>query len=246
MEHLSLEALSTLFVLLPGFLCARIVQSLCVRPKQTELDKVVESLVYSFVIYLVFVWISGYNSPIGIVATAETGAQKHYSVEFRTRGLGELAVIALILAFLISWIETNDISGKLFRRFKLTQRTARSSIWSDVFHEIGGVVHVELGDGRRVMGWLRYYSDEPSDRSLFLERAAWVGPERKLIAVKGPGLLITQDLGVRWIEFLDTKEGDTAASIQDDGESQSWQTYVVIALALIGSCAIGYALGTGR
>jgi hypothetical protein len=246
MEHLSLEALSTLFVLLPGFLCARLVQSLCVRPKQTELDKVVESLVYSFVIYLVFVWISGYNSPIGIVATAETGAQKHYSVEFRTRGLSELAGIALILALLISWIETNDISGKLFRRFRLTQRTARSSIWSDVFHEIGGIVHVELGDGRRVMGWLRYYSDEPSDRSLFLERAAWIGPGLQLIPVKGSGVLITQDLGVRWIEFLDAKEGNPAPSTADETEAQPWQTYVVITLALIGSSAIGYALGRGR
>jgi hypothetical protein len=60
------------------------------------------------------------------------------------------------LALAIGGIVTNDLSGILFRRLKLTQRTTRSSVWSDVFHERGRVLEVELGDGRRIIGWLRW------------------------------------------------------------------------------------------
>jgi hypothetical protein len=40
---LGFDALSVLIILLPGFFCARIFQWLCVRPQQTEMDKVVEA-----------------------------------------------------------------------------------------------------------------------------------------------------------------------------------------------------------
>ena len=39
------EAFGLLLVLLPGFLCAYVVQSLAVRCQQTEADKVIEALI---------------------------------------------------------------------------------------------------------------------------------------------------------------------------------------------------------
>lgn len=200
MEHLGFEGLAALFILLPGFLCARMVQSLCVRPKQTELDKIIESLLYSFVVYVVFVSISGGAMPVGVL-TREIDGMTHFGIELKTRALVQLCGISLILAFAIGGIVTNDISGRVFRYLRLTQRTTRSSVWSDTFHDMGGVILVELGDGRRVMGWLRYYSDEPKDSSLFLEKAAWLD-EGKTTAINGPGVLITRDLGINFIVFL--------------------------------------------
>jgi len=118
-------------------------------------------------------------------------------------------MIAVFLALLISCIITNDISGTLFRKLRLTQRTSRSSLWADVFHQYGGVVLVHLGDGRRVEGWLRYYSDEPAPSSLFLVNAAWVTDENKLILIDGPGIFITQEMDIRIIEFLHLKQPET-------------------------------------
>jgi hypothetical protein len=79
---------------------------------------------------------------------------KHYSLDIQPKSLGELAIISVCLGVLIGFIETNDLSGLFFRLIRATQRTTRSSVWSDVFHERKGVVQVELGDGRSVMGWI--------------------------------------------------------------------------------------------
>ena len=63
MEKVGFEGLAILLILLPGFLCAGLIQALCVRPNQTELDKVWEALLYSFVVYVVFVCLVGPAMP---------------------------------------------------------------------------------------------------------------------------------------------------------------------------------------
>jgi Family of unknown function (DUF6338) len=220
MEHLGLEGLAALFILLPGFLCARLVQSLYVRPKQTELDKVTESLLYSFVIYVVFVALFGGAMPVGLVTQQVEGVTQ-YGVQLKAKPLVELATISFLLAFSIGAIVTNDISGKVFRYLRLTQRTTRSSVWSDTFHDLGGVLLVELGDGRRVMGWVRYYSDEPKNASLFLENAVWVDADLETTPIDGPGILITQSLGINWIEFLHYSERDDSSVLHLGSPSNS-------------------------
>lgn len=47
-----IAALGIFLILLPGFSCAFLVQRIAVRAKQTELDKVIEALLLSFVLYL--------------------------------------------------------------------------------------------------------------------------------------------------------------------------------------------------
>jgi hypothetical protein len=142
--------------------------------------------------------------PVALVEQQSEGVM-HYAVQLKPRPIAELALISFLLAAAIGGLVTNDLSGRLFRKLRLTQRTTRSSVWSDAFHDRGGVLQVELGDGRRVLGWLRYYSDEPQDSSLFLERANWVNEDLTLTPVDGPGILITKDLGINWIEFLDSR-----------------------------------------
>jgi|ERR1700730_11920756 len=150
---------------------------------------------------VLFVCLVGPVMPVGLRITQANGVQQ-YNVELQPKPLAKLALISVVLALAVGGIVTNDISGKLFRKLRLTQRTSRSSVWGDTFHEYSGVILVELGDGRRVEGWVRYYSDEPTPASLFLENAAWVTDENTLIPIDGPGILITQELGIRSIEFL--------------------------------------------
>jgi hypothetical protein len=201
MPELGLEALSVLLILLPGFLCARIVQALCVRVSQTELDKVIEALLYSFVIYVVFaLFVDGFPVALRVESVGEV---KRYAIESKPLAFLTLGGVALAWALLISVSTTNDLHGKLLRRLRITQRTARSSVWSDVFHQLGGYVQVELADGRNVLGWLRYYSDTPEECTLYLEDAAWIGLDQKTVRVPGPGVLLTAKSGIRTIMFLD-------------------------------------------
>jgi hypothetical protein len=198
------EALAVLLVLLPGFLCARIVQALCVRPKQSDVDKILESLLYSFIVYLCFAVVSGGAIPVKVDVT-ETEDVKTYSVEIQRSPLATLAGISVCLGLLIGAVNTKDLSGRFFRWARLSQRTTRSSVWNDVFHERSGTVLVGLADGRRVMGWAEHYSDDPKEGSLFLQKAAWIKDDGAEAPINGAGILITKESKVEYIEFLEWK-----------------------------------------
>ena len=103
----------------------------------------------------------------------------------------------------------HDALLRLFRRLSLTECTSRASTWNDVLQDVDGVAQVELSDGRSVIGWVRYYSDDPDDASLFLERAAWVKSDSgELEPIPGPGILLTKDAGIRSVMFLDEATGN--------------------------------------
>jgi hypothetical protein len=201
MPGIGLEALVVLLMLLPGFFAAHIVQSLCTRPQQSEFDKVIEALLYSFVTYLLFTAIIG-QVPLSMRVEPD-GQAKLVSVETRVGPLLWLGLIALAVALILSFSTNNDLHGRVLRKLRFTQRTARNSVWSDVFHYASGYVQVELVDGRNVLGWLRYYSDTPEESSLCLEDAAWIGPGNVKVPIKGPGILLTKESGIRTIMFLD-------------------------------------------
>ncbi len=200
MPDFRFEVLAVLVVLLPGFLAARLEQRLTVNPKQNEFDKTVEALLYSFFIYLTFTAI--FRS-LPVSAKAEkVGETIHYSIEASPLRLALLPVIAVALSVLVSFAANNDYFGRFFRWLGVTRRTWRASTWDDVFQDLGGVVQVELSDGRSVLGWLKFYSDRPEDRTLFLERAAWVNADGGLEEIQGPGILLTKESDIRQVMFL--------------------------------------------
>jgi hypothetical protein len=202
MGEFKFEAIGVLVILLPGFLAASIKQRLAINREQNELDKIIEALLYSFVTYVVFIAFA-HTLPVGF--RMETRGEKtSYFVEPPDIGrLVLLLIIPLVLGIGMSFLTNNDLLGRLFRWMRVSRRTWRDSIWSDVFYNFGEAVQVELTDGRSVMGWLKYFSDTPEGASLFLERAAWVGSDLKPIEIKGPGILLTKESGIRSVSFLD-------------------------------------------
>jgi hypothetical protein len=202
MGEFKFEAITVLVILLPGFLAARIKQRLTVNREQSELDKIIEALLYSFLTYIIFTAIT-HTIPVAL-KTETKGEITRYFVE--GPDLGRLALLLLIPLFLgigMSFLANNDLLGRLFRWIRVSRRSWRDSIWSDVFHNFGGAVQVELADGRSVMGWLKYFSDRPEDSSVFLERAAWVDSDLELVYVAGPGIFLTKESGIRSVAFLD-------------------------------------------
>lgn len=178
---LGFDALSVLIILLPGFFCARIFQWLCVRPQQTEMDKVIEALLFSFMVYVTFIAIFGQLQP----------TRKHVIA---------LATLSIAVALISSVVWSNDLLGRLLRYARVTQRTSRPYIWNDVFHHYSGYALVELSDGRFVLGWVRYYSDHPP-AALFLEDASWVTSTGERMHLDGPGILVTEQCGIKTVSF---------------------------------------------
>lgn len=191
---LNTETLTVLLVLLPGFVCAKLIAWLCPRPQQTEMEKVVDALLYSFIVYAIFVLIFGLPGKV-------------------VRGqVAVLALIPFVVAALVSFVVTNDSTGALLRWAKLTHRTTRPSTWHDVFHKYSGYVLVELEDYRWIMGWVEFYSDFPNPPTLFLKDACWIeretGTRRQIV---GPGILISGTF--KYISFYsakDTRQSTTA------------------------------------
>lgn len=205
MKDISLDALAVLIVLLPGFLAARLVQSFANRSKQSDFDKVVEALVYTFVIYLLYsLW--GQGLPIDWKVTKDAADVEHYLVEFHSRRLLTIGAIAIGLALLAITDANHDLSGRLLRFLRLSRHTTRPTIWSDSFHEYGGVVQVELKDGRQVVGWLTRYSSDPQESALFLSRAHWLDDNAGSIPIPGKGILLTKASGITNVMFLDLVE----------------------------------------
>ena len=212
MGEFKFEAIAVLVILLPCFLAARLEQKLTVKGTRTELDKIVEALLYSFVVYVVYASITK-SFPVSVRDTL-TGLSHEYTVETKPLLLAALAGIAVVLAILKSYVGNHDLLGKLFRRLGVSQKSWRDSTWSDVFHNHGGAVQVQLADGRSVMGWLKYYSDEAEDGCLFLERAAWVAGD-ELVQIDGPGILLSKKSEVSSITFLHWKPSEQPGLFKD-------------------------------
>jgi hypothetical protein len=218
----SLVALEIFLILLPGFAAAYVVQQLATRRTQSDLERVIEALLFSFLIYVCFAaanrghlpFKSGQVSagakstaprtPSGSAADASESPDTSNTIVWDTGSLGILAAITFAFA-IAAVLYINHDGNRLFRRLHLTERTTRNSIWTDVFESEAGeeqVVQVELSGGRSVLGVLLYYSDDPDENSLFIARAAWISPDGEKIPIPGQGILLTKESGILSISLL--------------------------------------------
>jgi hypothetical protein len=220
----SLVALEIFLILLPGFAAAYVVQQLATRRSQSDLERVIEALLFSFIIYVCFAAAnhgklpfamekqpaaaagSGASAP-GISATAAakpTDDDSGQTIVWDPGSLGLLAGITFAFAVL-AILYINHDGNRLFRRVHLTERTTRSSIWTDIFESEAGqeqIVQVELPGNRSILGVLLYYSDDPDENSLFIAKASWVTADGDQIPIPGQGILLTKQSGILSISLL--------------------------------------------
>jgi hypothetical protein len=201
----STGALQIFLILLPGFAAAYLVQLLAIRSKQTDLDKVIEALLFSFVIYVTSYIFHWGGQPFPSLSLPQTGVAKlHPGNVFALAGVTVLWALAMI-------IFVNRDGTHLLRKWNITERTSRSSIWNDVFQgiqqkkdpDLGSIVQVELADGRSLQGVVAFYSDTADECSVFLGDARWIGDENATVPINGPGILLTRNANIVSISFLD-------------------------------------------
>lgn len=197
-----------------GFACAYIVEKLAVRRKQSDFDKVIEAFLFSLILYLVVAPFFGYTLPLLWNHLSIAGSEQ-YVLHLRWLYLAVLAASAAVLAILYSANLNRDWLLRLLRRIGVTQRTVRNTIWNDTFQDIqASYVLVEIAGDRRLIGFVRYYSDDPKENSIFLEDAAWVMDNGDQQPILGPGILLTKLSGIESISFLapGNDQGEQSAS----------------------------------
>ena len=212
-----LQAIFALVVLLPGFVSARIVRMMSAKTPQTELERVIEALIFSFFTYVCYVAIFGALLPFEWTAAAKG---QNYSVYVYRWRLISIALIAVVLGFIWGYIREHDLVLKNLRNWKVTRRSSNESVWTDVFLSNGGTVQVGLGDGRSVIGWLKRYAESGEERTLFLERARWISQDVTQtdnsdrsdvqddsdLTLPGDGLLLlTEKAEIKYVMFLDER-----------------------------------------
>lgn len=197
-----LQALLALFLLLPGFVSARIVRMLNARSQQSDLERIIQALMYSFLIYVVYLGVFGANLPIEWLPAAATTSPTFQFVVHRKQiwTLGGLSV-----GWGIVWgiIRSYDLHMRLLRLIRVTERTSRESVWNDVMLNQSGAVQVGLGDGRIAIGLLTRYSDTGDEGSLFLTKASWITEDKSIVPIYGPGLLLTRSSDIKFVMFLE-------------------------------------------
>jgi hypothetical protein len=203
----SLIALQIFLILLPGFAAAYLVQQLATRRKQSDLERIIEALLFSFVIYVCFIAANRGQLPFHVQKGSDANGD---SIVWDPSSVWILAGITFGFGF-FAVVYINHDWNRVFRKLHLTERTTRNSIWTDIFESEAGreqVVQVELSGGRSVLGVLLYYSDDPDESSLFVTRAAWVTSEGEKIPIPGQGILLTKESGIRSISLLEPAEDD--------------------------------------
>jgi hypothetical protein len=137
-----LQTLVALLVLLPGFVSARIVRALSAQAPQSELERVIEALIFSFFTYVFYIAIFGTSLPI----EWQPSFQVHrWRVVF-------LAVMACELGLLWGVVRSKDLALGVLRKWGWTERTSSDSVWNDVFSNLTGTAQVGLRDGRNLIG----------------------------------------------------------------------------------------------
>lgn len=199
-----IQTIIALFILLPGFVSARIARALSAQASQSELERVIEALIFSFFTYVVYVGVFGTALPI------------EWQPGFRLHRWRLLFLTAAAVGLGLMWgiVRSKDLALGLLRRYKLTERTVRDSVWNDVFANLSGTAQVGLHDGRNLIGWVGRYADSGAERSIFLESAAWVNETGGLTPIRGKGILLTDKAEIEYVMFLEDK-ADPESSFSD-------------------------------
>lgn len=208
----TLLALQIVLVLLPGFSAAYVVQALATRRTQSDLERVIEALVFSFIIYICYVPLNSGKLPFHVIP--DPSGKGETTVVWEPAQLGWLAAVTALFALAaVAYIRFDG--NRLFQGIRLTERTTRNSIWNDVFEVEaikGQPLQVELADGRSVLGKLHYYSDAAEDASIYLADASWVDSKGDTIPIPGSGILLTKSCGIRSVSLLDPAIDKTETS----------------------------------
>jgi hypothetical protein len=217
----TLLALQVFLILLPGFSAAYVVQALATRRSQSDLERVIEALVFSFIIYVCYMPLNGGKLPFHIFH--DPSGKGDDTVIWDPAQLAWLAAVTLVFAFAsVAYIRFDF--NRLFHWIKLSERTTRNSIWNDVFESEaidGQPLQVELADGRSVLGSLLYYSDVAEDASIYLTQASWVDSNGNTIAIPGSGILLTKSSGIRSVSLLNPASDDTEKEAEPPATEQT-------------------------
>jgi hypothetical protein len=195
-----IEALQILLFLAPGFLASILLNTFCVREKKSEVAFVVEALVFSILIYSIY--LIGFNQlPVDLSAD---GLSLKWHLDWLSVFI--LLFVTIFLAIFASYSINHDWHTRLARKIKLGSRTSRASPWLDVVASKGPYVIINFSNGDRLYGQLTNFSDDPEKLSLYIFSPYWLDKDGRVIShhVAVDGVFVPSGSDIKFIQFLDS------------------------------------------
>ncbi len=194
MPEIGRETVSLLLYLLPGFLVAWLFYSLTSHSKPTQLERIIQALIFTLLVHALLVLERLLLQYVG----------QWYALRPWDKDAELLAsvVTALLLGIFVAHLTNKDTIHRHLRRFELSQRSASPNEWCTVFGSRRQFVVAHLRDGRRLYGWPLVWPSDPEKGHLFMTQPSWIHGETPLELVDTEGILVdVKDIG--HVEFAD-------------------------------------------
>ncbi|EJK2116914.1 hypothetical protein NK428_003863 [Vibrio navarrensis] len=211
---ISYELINIIMLLIPGFLSVKIFDLFRNTDGKDNIDRLIEGLIYNLLIYAFIEYTYGWTPAFEYKKVNDT-----YTYAMSTDKWLISITIILCVIFPLIWgaITHYDWHMKLLRKLRLTNKTSRQTAWDDVFSNEVRFLSLHLKDGRTVVGWPTYFSNDPDEGFIYLTQAAWVDDEGKYIETNSHGILFHKE-HIEFIEFMQHPEEEQGNDGQETTE----------------------------
>ena len=134
----SVVVLQIFLLLLPGFCTQKVKAKISALKTSSDMDRVTDALVYSLLNYasvILFGWLAGMKVP-NIYDAVKADKIDLTAVGFTPAFIVTLFGVSLFWGFIIGFADDQDWLYRALRRARLSTKSGRVDVWSDVFHDI--------------------------------------------------------------------------------------------------------------
>ncbi|HEU0153502.1 MAG TPA: DUF6338 family protein [Arenimonas sp.] len=194
MTDFTSDAVELLTYLLPGFTAAWLFYGLTSHQKPTQFERVVQALIFTFVIQVLLQLLKGLLISIGSIFTVGVWSDV---IE-----LSGSFLIAIAVGAIVAYFTNSDSFHKRLRQLGFTSRTSHPSEWFCAFTDHVTYVILHLKDGRRLYGWPKEWPIDPQRGQFYIQVPSWIDVDGKAIDLPQlDGVLIHVE-DVDWVEFM--------------------------------------------
>lgn len=193
-DELTKEAVQFLSFLLPGFLSAWIFYGLTSHPKPSQFERVVQALIFTFLIQAlspIIRWILELLGSIGALRPWDKAAENIVS-----------AALAILLGGALAYCTNKDSIHKWLRDRGFTSRTSHPSEWFCVLSQTVTYVVLHLKDGRRLYGWPKEWPIECGKGQFYVMEPSWILENGNTIDLPSVEGILIEAQDIRWVEFI--------------------------------------------
>lgn len=173
---LTVEALNILLLLLPGFMSGQIFYSLFQSGDVSVSKRILDALIFSFVIYLIVSAVTFWE-PLAYVKS--TAGSLEYSFSQNSSVIWFSLVATVLIPVVVGSLYHSDLLHSVLRKLNVTTKTSRKSTWNDAFLSQDRYVIITLKDDRRIRGYPTMFSTDPDEGYIYLYNPAWVNDDKE-------------------------------------------------------------------